>query len=91
MAPASRRRVLAGGLFGVACACVAAPRFAYAYAESPTGKWMCPPCGCSADGKEFDKAGDCPACGMPLAPKPKADVPPAPKASDVEAGSNAKV
>ena len=86
----SRRRALKTGLIGLACACVA-PRFAFAEGESPTGKWMCPPCGCSADGKEFDKAGDCPACGMPLAPKPKADVPPAPKASDVEAGSNAKV
>ena len=38
MSITSRRRVLRGGLFGVACACVA-PGFAYAYAESPTGKW----------------------------------------------------
>ena len=89
MVPASRRRVLAGGLFGVACACVA-PRFAYAYAESPSGKFMCPPCGCSADGKTFDKAGDCPACGMPLVPKPadppKDAAPSAPKAKDAAGG-----
>ena len=86
MVPASRRRVLAGGLFGVvACACLA-PRFAYAEGESPTGKWMCPPCGCSADGKEFDKAGDCPACGMPLMAKPadppKGATPPKARADD---------
>jgi hypothetical protein len=68
MSSPSRRRVLGAGLFGVACACAAVPRFAYA--QSPTGKWMCPPCGCSADGKTFDAAGDCPACGMPLVPKP---------------------
>jgi hypothetical protein len=81
MSSPSRRRVLGAGLFGVACACVVAPRFAYA-AESPTGKYVCPPCGCSADGKEFDKPGDCPACGMPLAPKPKDAAPTAPKAAD---------
>ncbi len=86
MVPASRRRVLAGGLFGVACACVA-PRFAYAYEDSPTGKWICPPCGCSADGKDFDKAGDCPACGMPLIAKPKDAAPPAPKAGETS-GAN---
>ena len=64
----SRRRVLRNGVLGVACACVA-PALAYA-AESPTGKYICPPCGCSADGKDFDKPGDCPACGIPLVPKP---------------------
>lgn len=87
----SRRRVLGAGVLGVVCAC-AAPRFAFAYADSPTGKWMCPPCGCSADGKAFDAAGDCPACGMPLIPKPAdppkdAAQPPAPKARDEGAGS----
>jgi hypothetical protein len=83
MSRQSRRGVLRAGVFGVACACLA-PRFAYA--ESPSGKYACPPCGCSADGKTFDAPGDCPACGMPLAPKP-ADPPkgagaPPPKARD---------
>lgn len=68
MSSPSRRRALQIGVFGAVCAC-AAPRLAFA-ADSPSGKYMCPPCGCSADGKEFDKPGDCPACGMPLAPKP---------------------
>lgn len=69
MSIASRRGLLKGGLFVFACAC-ATPRGAFAAETSPTGKWVCPPCGCSADGKEFDKAGDCPACGMPLMAKP---------------------
>jgi hypothetical protein len=68
MITTSLRRMLQGGLFGVACACVA-PRLAFA-ADSPTGKWVCPPCGCAADGKEFDKPGTCPECGMDLVPKP---------------------
>ncbi len=75
MSATSRRRVIAGGLFGITCACMA-PRLAFA-ADSPSGKYMCPPCGCSADGKTFDAPGDCPACGMPLMAKP-AD-PPKPK------------
>ena len=68
MSSTSRRHALRIGVFGAVCACVA-PRVAFA-ADSPSGKFVCPPCGCSADGKEFDKAGDCPACGMPLMPKP---------------------
>jgi hypothetical protein len=66
---------------GVACACAAAP---LAFAQSPPqppagGKYVCPPCGCSQDGKEFDKPGVCPdpACGMTLVPK----TPPAPPPS----------
>ena len=83
MTTASRRLVLQGALFGVACACVAA-RAAYA-AETPAptagGKYVCPPCGCAADGKEFDKPGPCPECGMPLVPK-AAGSPTPPKARD---------
>lgn len=36
--------------------------------------YVCPPCGCAADGKEFPAPGACPECGMPLvekAPAPK--------------------
>jgi DNA-directed RNA polymerase subunit RPC12/RpoP len=83
----SRRLVLQGALFGAACACVAA-RAAYAAetpAASPGGKYVCPPCGCAADGKEFDKPGACPECGMPLVPKP-ADAPVPPKARDDAGG-----
>ena len=80
----SRRRFLQAGVLGVACACAGA---GWAFAQtapegaaptpSPTGKWICPPCGCDADGKEFDAPGVCPAgsCGMMLIPKPAAQEP----------------
>jgi hypothetical protein len=59
---------------GVACACAAAP-LAFAQPPSPSpegGKFVCPPCGCSQDGKEFDQPGTCPdpECKMQLIPKP---------------------
>jgi hypothetical protein len=50
-----------------------APAFAQSPpAPSPDGQYVCPPCGCSQDGKVFDKPGACPdpACGMMLIPKP---------------------
>lgn len=75
MSIASRRHVLRGGLFGALCAC-AAPGLAFAQAAKPPApgqKYVCPPCGCAADGKEFDAPGTCPECGMPLIPKPAAD------------------
>ena len=61
---------------GAACACAAAPlAFAQSAEQTPGGKYVCPPCGCSQDGKEFDKPGVCPdpACGMQLIPKPAPD------------------
>jgi hypothetical protein len=72
MTIASRRLILQGAVFGVACACVAGVAAAQTPAPptSPSGKWTCPPCGCAADGKEFDAPGACPECGMPLVPKP---------------------
>lgn len=57
-------------VFGAAlCACVP-PQLALA--QTAGAKFVCPPCGCSYDGKEFDKPGVCPdpACGMTLIPKP---------------------
>ena len=49
-------------------------------AEAPkTGKiYVCPPCGCAADGKAFPAPGPCPEFGMPLVEKAP---PPAPKLS----------
>jgi rubrerythrin len=85
MSIATRRGFLTAGLIGAACAC-AAIGAAHAADAPPNaqkgGKWICPPCGCAADGKEFDAPGACPECGMPLIRKeaPKADAPPAPKA-----------
>lgn len=56
-----------------------------ALAAEPAGKapakvYVCPPCGCDNDGKDFPAPGLCTACGMPLMEKPPADKPPAPKA-----------
>jgi hypothetical protein len=69
---AMSRRLFAAA---AACGCVA-PAWAVAQ-TSPSGKYVCPPCGCDQDGKVFDKPGFCPAvgCGMELIPKP-ADAPP---------------
>jgi len=86
MTIASRRFILQGAVFGVACACAAGLAAAQPASPptSPSGKWVCPPCGCAADGKDFDAPGACPECGMPLvakaAEKPK-DGPAAPKAA----------
>lgn len=64
----SRRSLLGRGLALAACACVAATP------ARAGGKFICPPCGCAMDGREFDAPGLCPACGMTLVAKP----PPAP-------------
>ena len=78
MSIATRRGFLTAGLIGAACAC-AAIGVAHA-ADAPKAKWVCPPCGCGADDKEFDAPGACPECGMLLirmeAPKPGAPTPP---------------
>ena len=84
MTLASRRFVLQGALFGVACACAAVgAASAQTAAPKPGQKYVCPPCGCAADAKEFDAPGVCPECGMPLVPKPAETKPkdgaPAPK------------
>ena len=39
-------------------------------APGETGKvYVCPPCGCHADGREFSQPGKCPACGIDLVEK----------------------
>jgi hypothetical protein len=66
----------AGGLVVVGVAGAAGVALA---AEPANGKiYVCPPCGCAADGKEFPEPGFCPECGMPLTEKAPA---PAPKLS----------
>ena len=79
---ATRRFVFAAA----ACACLA-PQLGRA--QAPGAKYVCPPCGCSQDGKEFDKPGVCPdpACGMTLIPKPES----APPAKTPEGGSPARL
>jgi hypothetical protein len=61
------RRAFAGL---VACACL--PTAAAAQDPAPSGRYVCPPCGCSYDGKVFDRPGVCPdeLCGMALIAAP---------------------
>ena len=76
MTLASRRFILQGALFGAACACAAVgAASAQTPPAAPGQKYTCPPCGCAADGKQFDAPGNCPECGMPLVPVPAADPP----------------
>lgn len=63
----ARRTLLQGGLFGAVCACTS-PRTLFAGPSAE--KYVCPPCGCAMDGKEFSAPGACPACGMTLVQKP---------------------
>ena len=68
------RRAFAGL---AACACL--PVAAMAQTPPPaSGKFVCPPCGCSYDGKIFDAPGVCPdaACGMTLIAAPTQPAPP---------------
>jgi hypothetical protein len=59
-----RRAVLAGGLCAAACTLRADPLRA-----QPAIPYVCPPCGCAADGRIFDRPGTCPVCGMRLVPQ----------------------
>ncbi len=61
----ARRGLLQGAVASVACACT---HFVPLRAQSARGSYVCPPCGCAADGEEFDGPGRCPACGMTLEP-----------------------
>jgi putative intracellular protease/amidase len=49
---------------------VGLPDAATAQSAPAAAKYICPPCGCSMDGVEFDKPGNCSACGMQLIAKP---------------------
>jgi hypothetical protein len=69
MSIASRRLFLQAGVLGAACAC-AGVALAQTSPAPSSGKFVCPPCGCAADGKVFDAPGTCPECGMTLVPKP---------------------
>jgi len=75
----SRAMLAAGAIMSVSL-------LGLASAQTPTGKkWTCPPCGCGQDGKEFDAAGPCPGCGMPMVEKTSSQPPPADKHDHPEA------
>jgi hypothetical protein len=77
MCNSDRRHFLAMSLVTVGAVCIGGAALA---AETPPKKkvYVCPPCGCAADGKEFAEPGTCPECGMPLVEKTPE---PAPKLS----------
>ena len=52
------------GLAGAAFAAEPAPK-----PDAKPKVFICPPCGCDNDGKDFPAAGPCTACGMPLIEK----------------------
>lgn len=64
--PIGRRALLRSATAGVVCA---AYGLAPTHAQGVAGPYVCPPCGCDADGREFAAPGSCPACGMTLQPK----------------------
>jgi rubrerythrin len=60
-----RTSLLTLGAVGIAGAALAADP-----EPKPKKVYVCPPCGCAADGKEFPDPGNCPECGMTLIGKP---------------------
>jgi len=67
----SMNRLARRGLLKCAAASVicTATGFMPVRAQSAFGPYVCPPCGCSADGRDFAQPGRCPACGMTLEPR----------------------
>lgn len=61
------RRALLRGALATSCACAAGGCASAPQAAS--GVYVCPPCGCAMDGREFAAPGQCPACGMTLVPQ----------------------
>ena len=68
-----RMSVITLGAVGLAGAALAAEPDAKTPSKAPQKAkvYMCPPCGCDNDGKDFPAPGPCTACGMPLIEKPE--------------------
>lgn len=58
----SRRAFLAASVFLAACS------QGFRGSRETAAAFVCPPCGCAADGLRFDAPGRCPDCGMTLVP-----------------------
>ena len=67
MHSSDRRHFLRLGALAVGAAGLAGAAMAQETAKPKV--YVCPPCGCAADGKEFPAPGACPECGMPLIEK----------------------
>ena len=71
MCMTDRRNFLIHSLLAASAASLSGAWPSAASAQTSAGrKYICPPCGCSMDGTEFDKPGRCAACGMELIEKP---------------------
>ncbi|MEM6538264.1 MAG: hypothetical protein AAF668_11110 [Pseudomonadota bacterium] len=77
----SRRSVVVSTLALAACS-----RGLSAHGAAPE-VFICPPCGCSQDGTEFDTPGPCPDCDMTLMPKNEHQLGVEPRALKPRAGS----
>ncbi len=56
-----------------AAAAVTTPGLFLSPPDSENEVWVCPPCSGGCDEKTYDKAGECPTCGMQLVKKSAAD------------------
>jgi rubrerythrin len=75
MCKTHRRHFIAGSLTALGVLATIKTMHAVAADDAaPAKQWICPPCGCDADGKVFSAPGRCPACDMELIEKP-ADAP----------------
>jgi hypothetical protein len=88
MCNSDRRHFLAMSVVTVGAVCIGGA--ALAAETAPKKVYVCPPCGCAADGKEFPEPGTCPECGMTLVEKAAEPANPAPKDAAQGYGLQAK-
>jgi hypothetical protein len=88
MCNSDRRHFLGMSLVAVGAVCIGGA--ALAAETGPKKVYVCPPCGCAADGKEFPEPGACPECGMPLVEKKPEPAKPAPQDAALGGGLMAK-
>jgi hypothetical protein len=88
MCNSDRRHFLAMSLVTLGAVCIGGA--ALATETAPKKVYVCPPCGCAADAKEFPEPGTCPECGMTLVEKTAEPAKPAPQEAALGGGLIAK-
>ena len=72
MCNTQRRNFIASSIaFSAVAPIVITETFAAADVQTEAKVWICPPCGCPDDAKEFPARGRCPSCDMELIEKVK--------------------
>lgn len=71
MCDKNRRQFIASSLALSAAAALVGAHANAAGAADEAKVWVCPPCGCPDDSKEFSARGRCPSCDMELIEKTK--------------------